>query len=480
MALARLQADPTTAELVAGFERIRRDLQVPQAFPPEALAEAERAATGPIVALGPRVDRTDLPMVTIDPPGARDLDQAVAIEARGSGYRVWYAIADVAAFVLPGGAIDAEAHERGVTRYSPDSRAPLYPAAVSEHAASLLPDAPRPAVLWRIDLDGEGRSIDVDVRRGVVHSRAQLSYAEVQRLVDDDRALPAGIALLPVVGRAREAQEIARGGIDLDLPDQDVELVDGAYRLRYRTPLAVEGWNAQISLLTGMAAAELMVDAGVGLLRTLPPPTQSLLDAIRRSARVLGQPWPKGASYAEFVRSIDRATAGGAALVNQIARTFRGAGYAVLPTADGIVPPHAAVAAPYAHVTAPLRRLADRAANEVVLSICAGTPVPEWAASDLAPLAEIMQKANQRSAALQRAHVDFVETMVLRDRVGESFAAAVTDRGDQRRGPVIQLGDPAVLARLPAGTKAVAGSTVTVRLARADPATGLLGFELAG
>ena len=102
--------------------------------------------------------------MTIDPPGARDLDQALHIERRGDGHRVHYAIADPASFVTPGGALDRDAHARGATVYAPDGKIPLHPPVLSEGAASLLPGEWRPAVLWTLDLDAAGE-LDRDGRR---------------------------------------------------------------------------------------------------------------------------------------------------------------------------------------------------------------------------------------------------------------------------------------------------------------------------
>src|SRR5690606_13435847 len=141
------------------------------------------AAARVAAAAGPRFrgeDRTDLALVSIDPPGAMDLDQAMFVERHGDGYRVHYAIADVAAFVEPGDPIDLEANRRGETLYGADDKIPLHPKALSEDAASLLPDEVRPALLWTIDLDATGEGFAVDVRRARVKSRAKLDYAGVQ------------------------------------------------------------------------------------------------------------------------------------------------------------------------------------------------------------------------------------------------------------------------------------------------------------
>ena len=102
MAPFQIAGQTFTDELEAGFAEIRRELDVPPFFPPAVVAEAELVARrGPLVPPGAAtgfIDRTDLPLLTIDPPGSIDLDQAFAAERSGDGYRVWYAIADVASF----------------------------------------------------------------------------------------------------------------------------------------------------------------------------------------------------------------------------------------------------------------------------------------------------------------------------------------------------------------------------------------------
>jgi len=250
------------------LDALRSELEVPGEFSAQSLAEAQAGAQHPRL---PALDRTDLPMVTIDPPGSRDLDQAVHLERTASGFRVSYAIADVAAFVTPGGALDRELVSRGVTLYAPDARVPLHPPVLGEDAASLLPDQLRPALLWSLDLDASGELVGTDVRRALVRSTARLDYAGVQAALDAGRGGEL-LELLREVGRLREQRAADRGAVDLGTPTQEVALDDrGRPCLTWRAPLPVEGWNAQISLLTGMAAARLMLGAGVGLLRTLPP-----------------------------------------------------------------------------------------------------------------------------------------------------------------------------------------------------------------
>ena len=223
-------------DLRAGFARIRDELGLPTAFPPDVLTAAEQAAARPDL---PSQDATELPFLTIDPPGSTDLDQAMHLERRGNGYRVRYAIADVGAFVRPGSAIDVEAHRRGETLYSPDQRTPLHPPVLSEGAASLLPDEVRPALLWVLDLDADGEQTAVDVRRSLVRSRDRLDYAEVQQLVDTGRA-DERLQLLAEVGKLRMALEVERGGVSLPIPEQEVVENGHTFRLEYRVTQPVE------------------------------------------------------------------------------------------------------------------------------------------------------------------------------------------------------------------------------------------------
>ena len=252
--------------------------------------------------------------------------------------------------------------------------------------------------------------------------------------------------------------------MSLNLPEQLVSRIGDTYRLEFRTPLAVEGWNAQISLLAGIAAADIMLKGKVGLLRTLPSPLPDVLDRLRRVAAALGVPWAEGVSL-RGVRAHDRRRHDGwrRRWLHQPAQiTLRGAGYVAF---DGTVPAaheHGALATPYAHVTAPLRRLGDRFANAVVLALVAGEAVPPWALAALGDLPKLMGQANGREHSLSAAVVDFVETMSLRHRVGEQFDAAIVDV--DQRGAMAQLRDPAVLARVPGAPANDLGRDVEVRL----------------
>jgi len=473
-----VRVNASTPELQEGLAAIAAELDLPGAFPADVTAAAERAAARAVL---PDLDRTDLPFITIDPEGSMDLDQAVHIardDSSDGGFVVHYAIADVAAFVEPGDPVDVEANKRGETQYGAGTRIPLHPPALSEGAASLLPEQVRPALLWTIRLDSGGATTDVHVERARVRSTARWSYVEAQAALDDGSA-PEVLTLLREVGTLRERQEAARGGVSLPLPEQEVDETDGGLQLVLRRQLPVEQWNAQISLLTGMAAASLMVDARIGLLRTLPPPDPRDVVRLRRVAKGLRIDWPAELGHADFIRSLDPAVSQHQAMIVASTRLLRGSGYAAF---DGELPEqtrHSAIAAAYAHVTAPLRRLADRYAGEVCLAVCAGMPVPEWVRAALPGLPKAMQDSARRAGAYERAVLDLVEAAVLAGRVGEEFDAVVTSVHDERPTEgVVVLADVGVEAPVSSSAPLPLGEDVRVTLTTADIATRKVAFTL--
>jgi exoribonuclease R len=374
--------------------------------------------------------------------------------------------------------LDAEAHRRVTTLYFPDEKVPLHPTRLSEGAASLLPGQTCPAVLWTIDLDADGRTDTVDVRRALVRSRAKLDYAHVQKELDAGTA-EEPLALLKDVGLLRERLEVERGGISLNVPEQEIVERDHAYELAFRAPLPADGWNAQISLLTGMAAADLMLAHGTGVLRTLPAAPDGAVGRLRRTAKALRIDWPHHVSYAQLIRSLDPHLPHHAAFLQECTTLLRGAGYTVFR--DGVLPEvtsHAAVAAPYAHCTAPLRRLVDRYASEICLAAAAGQTPPDWVLAALGELPKEMAEGTRRAGTVERECVDIVEAALLKDRVGDIFDACVVDV--QEREPTvgtIQLEVPAVVARVEGGTARLPlGERLRVRLTQADPGTAKVRF----
>lgn len=456
--------------LRAALRGLRTELELPDDFPADVLAEAADVARDPVVS--GYEDATELPFLTIDPPTSTDLDQAMHLERRAHGYRVHYAIADVAAFVRPGGALDAEAHRRVTTLYFPDGKVPLHPTSLSEGAASLLPGETRPAVLWQIDLDAEGRAVATRVRRALVRSRAKLDYAGVQQQIDAGTA-EEPLALLKDIGTLREEQEVARGGISLNVPEQEIVEHDGTYGLEYRAPLPADGWNAQISLLTGMAAARLMTESGTGILRTLPVAPDGAVARLRRSAEALHIDWPHHVPYAQVVRSLDPRKTNHAAFLQDCTTLLRGAGYTAFENGELPTPAvHAAVADLYTHCTAPLRRLVDRYAAELcVAAAAADREPPEWVLAALPALPKEMADGTRRANTVERECVDLVEAALLKDRIGTVFDAYVVDVKEQEPTTgTIHIDDPAIVARIEGGTaKLPLGERLRVRLTQADP-----------
>jgi exoribonuclease R len=469
------------ATLRDGVAIVQQELGITPEFSAEVEQTARQSAGQPRL---PGLDRTDIAFVTIDPASSMDLDQALHIERDGRGFLVRYAIADVAAFVEPGDPVDEESHRRGETLYGADSRVPLHPTVLSEGAASLLPDTIRPALLWTIKVDADGEGTDAHVERALVRSTGRFDYEGVQHELDAGTA-PEVFGLLAEVGELRRRREADRGGISLPLPEQEITVGDGAdgesarWSLGFRTMLPVEEWNAQISLLTGMAAASMMVYARVGLLRTLPPPDPRDVQRLHRTARALGIEWPAEQLYPDFIRSLEPDRPQHAAMVVAATRLLRGAGYIAFDGETPAHPEHAALASEYAHVTAPLRRLGDRYAGEICLALSAGNDVPSWVRERLDRLPRTMQAADHRAHQYENAVLDLVEAAVLRPHVGETFRGVVVqaEEDDPKRGAVV-VQEPAVEATVTSERELPVGADVEVRLVEADPHTRTVRFEL--
>nr|WP_138442676.1 RNB domain-containing ribonuclease [Sinomonas susongensis] len=493
--------------LESAFAALREEFQLASHYPPAALAEAEAAIASLEL---PTPDHTDVEFVTIDPPGSTDLDQALHIERDGTGYRVRYAIADVPAFVRPDGELDAETRRRGQTIYAPDEKVPLHPDDITDNVGSLLADSVRGAFVWDFRLDANGEVTDVGLQRARVRSRARLAYAEVQEQIDAGSATDS-LMLLREVGLKRVELERRRGGASLNLPEQEiVPTDDGGYRIKASSAHPVEDWNAQISLMAGMAAARLMMDGRVGILRTMPPPDDKSLRHFLRQTQALGREWDTSVPYGEYLRTLDASDPRQLAILHAAAALFRGAAYTPF---DGRVPERhvqAAIAAPYAHTTAPLRRLVDRFVLVLCEALANAREVPHWVRDALPALPGLMAASDLRAAQVERASLDLVEAALLVHRVGQEFDAVVVSgskpspangapaaNGERRPAQpldriassqngtrpsasakpfgTVQLADPPVTARCEGDMES--GTTIRVRLVTADIQKRLVLFE---
>ncbi|OAE02405.1 RNB domain-containing ribonuclease [Arthrobacter sp. OY3WO11] len=485
-----------TNALEAALSALRTELELPGDYPDDAVKDAAAAVSALQL---PSHDLTGIDFITIDPASSTDLDQALYIERDGSSYRVLYAIADVPAFVAPGGPLDAETRRRGQTFYTPDGRIPLHPEVISEGAGSLLPGQDCSAFVWDFRLDARADVTAVTVRRARMRSRDKLSYKGAQAELDGGSPSDV-LVLLKEVGLKRVELERARGGASLNMPDQEiVQLPDGGYRIAAAPQLPVEDWNAQISLMTGMAAAQLMLAGKVGILRTMPSPDERSLHHFRLQTEALGKPWDGQVSYGEYLRSLDPTDPRQLAIMHSAGMLFRGAAYTAF---DGTVPADAvqsAIGAAYAHTTAPLRRLVDRFVLVTCEALCNGGEVPGWVRDALPSLPEIMAGSDQLASRMERLALDTVEAALLINHIGQEFGAIVIsgskpqkengNGGNGKNGKngngngngnggsgIIQIAEPAVTARCAGELEA--GTKVRVRLVSSNIATREVHFEL--
>ncbi|SES23497.1 RNB domain-containing ribonuclease [Corynebacterium cystitidis] len=424
------------------FRSIAEEFEVPTEFSPD-LHESAAAARDRFA--NQRRDARDIPFVTIDPPGSKDLDQAVFIEKRSSknnaGYIVQYAIADVAAFIGPDSPLREESLKRGQTIYLPDEPARLHPEELSEGSASLLPNVDRPAVLWTFQLDSNGDVEDVRVERAMIHSVARFDYDGVQEDLGQGRIHPS-IEHLPEVGRLRQVSSLRRQAINLRLPSVRVDqLDDGRYELRIEPRHPIMDYNSEISLLTGMVAGQLMEKANKGFLRTLLPANAESEQTFSTEVQALGfelGDMPIG----EFLSSIDADTPRGMAVMREAQKLLRGSGYVWLGSQDPEV--HAGIGGYYSHVTAPLRRLIDRYATEVCLAISGGYEIPQWVIEDASQVIKTMGRTSQLANTVDRACLKLTEATVLQPWVGHNFDGVVLLTDTARSTCRIFVNDPPV------------------------------------
>lgn len=439
--------------LATGLAAIRTDFEVEPDFPPAVIAAATETARRP---LSDHRDRTSVPFVTLDPASSTDLDQAFAIDRDGNDLILHYAIADVAWFVADGDPIDVEAWKRGETLYLPDGKATLYPPLLSEAAASLLPNVDRPAVIFAVRVAPDGAVRLDGAERGVIRSVAKLAYENVT-----SEQLPSGFAELAL---RIQAAENARGAARVDPPEQEVARGDdGRLRFAFRPRLVSEDRNAALSLATNLAIADALQAHHTGLFRVMAAPDRAAVSRLRNTARGFGLDWPAGQSLEQFSKSLNADDPVEAAFMLEIRRAGHGASYAAFR--EGVTPWHAAMAATYAHATAPLRRLADRYVVRAALAIANGEAVPEAVTAAFDKLPAVMAHADGRAGQIEHAVIDLAEAVMLADRVGERFAATVVDSNG--KSGQVQLGKLPVVVRVD-GTGLVPGKAVTVRLEGVD------------
>jgi exoribonuclease R len=330
--------------------------------------------------------------------------------------------------------------------------------------ASLLPDGPRPSVIFTIRIDPEGKAHLDSAERAIIRSRAKLAYSKVT-----DADLPEGFAEFAARMKAAEAR---RGASRVDPPEQEVAEANGHYELVFRQRYEAEDRNAALSLAANLAIADALQAHQTGLFRVMAGPDERAVKRLRFTARALGLDWSDAVPLTTFERGLDPADPKQAAFMTAIRRAGTGASY--VPYRDGAVPWHAALAATYAHATAPLRRLADRYVVRATLAIANGEPVPDVVTAAFDKLPRVMGRADAHGGQIERAVIDLAEAVMLGDRIGDVFEAIVTDLDE--RGARIQLEDLPIVARV-AAHHVDPGETIRVKLIAADIITRIITFQ---
>jgi ribonuclease R len=498
--------DPGAAKAVSLIAIHQHGLR--DAFPPEAIAEAE-AARPP--ALGDRTDLRDLPLVTIDPPDARDHDDAVFAEPDGDGHAIWIAIADVPAYVTPGSALDREARLRGNSTYFPDRVVPMLPDALSGDLCSLHEGVDRACIAVRIALDAQGNATGHRFHRALMRSPASLTYEEVQAAVDGAPAphVSPHLDTLKALYAAYDALKAARARrapLDLDLPERRIELSEAGEvtSVAFKDRLDAHRLIEEFMIAANVAAAEALEARRTDLLyRVHEEPPEDKMDALRETARASGFALPKGQVTRPALLNDLLAAARDTELSELISmstlRSMNQAYYA----ADNLG--HFGLALRrYAHFTSPIRRYADLIVHRALISAHGWGPDPkvdglsDWDLEHLEATAKLISEAERRSMIAERDTNDRYLAAFLADKVGASFTGRITgvqsfgafvrldETGADALVPVRSLGaeyfrydrDENTLTGAETGTEIGLGQRVTVRLAEAAPVTGGLVVEL--
>jgi ribonuclease R len=407
---------------------------IPQEFPAAALAEADSAAPTP---LGRRTDLRDTPLVTIDGEDARDFDDAVFAEPDGSGFRLIVAIADVAYYVRPGSALDDAARTRGNSVYFPDRVVPMLPEALSNGWCSLRPDEDRGCLFVELHIDAQGHKTAHRFGRGLMRSVARLTYEQVQRAQDTGDAR---FAHLYAAFRALLAARIARGTLDLDLPERKVELDrhGRVVAVEPRPRLDSHRLIEEFMVLANVAAAEeLERRHQPTMYRNHAPPSKDKLASLRDFLHGLGISLPPGDQV--HPRDLDRvlrrvAGTPESPLVNDVMlRSQSQAEY----SPDNIG--HFGLALPrYAHFTSPIRRYADLLVHRALIR---GLRFGDGALDDGARAEDALDEAGakrfpdtalhitateRRAQMAERDAIDRYLAAYMADKVGASFAARIS------------------------------------------------------
>ncbi|MBC7133026.1 MAG: ribonuclease R [Roseovarius sp.] len=483
---------------------------IPDDFPDAVIAEAD--AMKPAGLKG-REDLRDLPLVTIDPWDARDHDDAVYAHAdddpdNPGGHVIWVAIADVAHYVRPGSALDAEARKRGNSTYFPDRVVPMLPDRLSGDLCSLHEGVPRPCLAVRMTIDAEGNKTGQRFVRGLMRSAASLTYEQVQAAMDGAPGDKAGPLLDPVIrplyaayaalAQARQRRQ----PLDLDLPERKVVLSEAGEvtSVRFAERLDAHRLIEECMVLANVAAAEELIARKMPLLfRVHEEPAPEKLDSLREVAQAAGLVLAKG----QVLRT---------AHLNALLHAARGTDHAEIINMSTLRAMTQAYYAPqnfghfglalraYAHFTSPIRRYADLVVHRALIA-AHGWGKDGLGAEEIERLEQTAQHISdteRRSMMAERDTNDRYLAAFLSERLGEEFVGRISgiarfgvfvkldETGADGLIPMRALGqeyfhfdrDSSTLMGAETGRVIALGQRVTVRLAEAAPVSGGLAFDL--
>jgi ribonuclease R len=486
------------------------NLEIPYRFPASVLKEAEAAGE---VSLKGREDWRHIPLITIDPPDAKDHDDAVYAEPdtdanNAGGHIVIVAIADVAAYVRPGTALDHEAYLRGNSVYFPDRVVPMLPERISNDLCSLKEGENRPSLAVRMVFDSEGHKKQHSFHRIVFRSAAKLSYQQVQSAIDgrpDDKTGPLLEPIIKPLYRAYATMVKARdrrGPLDLDLPERKIILDAQGMVADVRTPERLEAMRLieEMMIAANVAAAETLEKRKSALLyRVHDTPSREKLMALREFLQSLDLSFGKSEAVrpADFNRVLAKAKDGDKTqqVSEMVLRSQAQAEYAAENYGHfGLNLDR------YAHFTSPIRRYADLIVHRALIAALdlGKDGLSDDEAARLAGIAQHISSTERRAMLAERETSDRLLAQFLATKIGAEFGARIS--GVTRSGLFVRLTETGADGFIPASTIGAdyyrfveemqamvgdrtgemfrIGDTVQVRLLEAAPVAGALRFEL--
>ncbi len=485
--------------------------EIPQAFSPSALRDAEAAKPA---TLAGREDWRELPLVTIDPPDAKDHDDAVHAEldpdpSNKGGYIVHVAIADVAFYVRPGSALDRDALTRGNSVYFPDRVVPMLPERISNDLCSLVPGEPRGALAVRMVIGADGRKRSHSFHRILMRSAAKLNYAQAQAAIDGRPDDTTGPLLDPILKPLYDAYATVkkardeRDPLDLDIPERKILLKPDGTVDRVVVPERLDAHKLieEFMILANVAAAEMLEKKAQPLIyRVHDEPTLEKVHNLQEFLKTLDLPFAKSGALRPSLFNYVLAQVKGhdaELLVNEVVlRSQSQAEYAAENYGH-----FGLNLRRYAHFTSPIRRYADLVVHRALirgLGLGEGALPETETVETLSEVAAQISVTERRAMKAERETADRLIAHFLADRIGATFQGRIS--GVTRSGLFVKLSDTGADGLIPirtlgteyfnydetrhalVGTRSGAmhrlGDVVDVRLVEAAPVAGALRFEL--